>query len=79
MKGYSHAMGVISHGDNPTGLEIGVRCGTAPFSTDIKASRQAYDTKQSISCRNTPLEHKSGTSNEEDIAATKLETSSISS
>ncbi len=79
LEGYSHTMGVVSNGDNPIGPEIRVRYGTSSSSTGTKASRQAYDTKQSASCHNTPFERQSGTSNEEDIVVTKLETSSISS
>jgi hypothetical protein len=78
-EGYSHAMGVVSNGDNPTGPEIEVRHGTSSSFIRTKTSRQACDIKQSASYRNTPLERQSGTSNEEDIVATKLETSSISS
>ncbi len=72
-------MGVVSNGDNPTGPEIEVRHGTSSSFIGTKASRQACDTKRSASYRNTPLKCQSGTSNEEDTTATKLETSSISS
>jgi len=72
-------MGVISNGDNPIGPKIGGCHGTSSSSTGIKASRQAHDTKRSTSYRNTPLEHQSGTSNEKDIVAIKIETSFISS
>jgi hypothetical protein len=79
LEGYSHAMGVVSNGDNPIGPEIGVRHGTSSSSIGTKVSCQACDTKRSASYRNTPLEHQSGTSNEEDNVASKLKTSSISS
>jgi hypothetical protein len=76
-EGYSHAMGVVSNGNNPTRPEIGVCHGTSSSFTSTKASCQASNTKQSASYCNTPLERQNGTSNEEDIAAIKLETISV--
>jgi hypothetical protein len=38
LEGYSHAMGVVSNGDNPIGPKIGIHCGTSSSSIGTKAS-----------------------------------------